>query len=67
MNQWGSACRDHLDEITTHMIDEAIKRGWKLAKMPGAKRMCEILVLRSIRKYERATALQIQASHQKTM
>jgi len=31
MNAWGSAgCREHLDEIVDHLLEEAKKRSWRL-------------------------------------
>lgn len=58
MNQWGSACRGHLDEIADHMIEQAKERGWKLAGMPGAATVCRLMVLRAVRQAERAIASQ---------
>lgn len=53
MNTWGSSCRDHIDEIVSHMLAEAKTRGWKLAAMPGAATVARLMVLRSIRQSER--------------
>ncbi len=56
MNAWGSACREHADEIVAHMMEEAKKRGWKSASMPGAATVAKSLVYWSVRRWERATA-----------
>jgi hypothetical protein len=57
MNAWTFAeNREHADEIAAWMIDEAKKRGWKLASVPGAATIAKVMVLRAIRKAERANA-----------
>jgi hypothetical protein len=53
MNAWGPSCRDHADEIAAWMVDEAKKRGWKLASVPGAAKVAKLMVLRAIRQAER--------------
>jgi len=46
MNAWGPVgCREHLDEIVGWLQEEAIQRGWKSAKWPGARWAMKIIVL----------------------
>jgi hypothetical protein len=54
MNGWGSAgCSEHLEEIVGWMMEEAKKRGWKMATMPGAATVARLMVLRAVRQAER--------------
>ena len=57
MNAWGPAgCREHLNEIVAHMLEEAKKRGWKLAGLPGAATVAGLAVRRACRMAEKAEA-----------
>lgn len=57
MNAWTfSENREHADEIAAWMIEEAKKRGWRLASVPGAATIAKLMVLRAIRQAERAAA-----------
>lgn len=54
MNMWGPAgCREHIDEIVAHMLEEATKRGWTIATWPGAATACKLAVKRACRQAER--------------
>lgn len=55
MNAWGpTGCREHLDEVVEWMLTTAKERGWELAGAPGAALVCRAMILRTIRKSERA-------------
>jgi len=50
MNAWGPAgCREHLDEIVGWLLEEAERRGWRSAKLPGARWAVKRLVLAAIK------------------
>ncbi len=50
MNAWGpQGCREHLDEIVAWLLDEAQRRGWRTAKLPGARWAIKQLVSQAIR------------------
>jgi hypothetical protein len=54
MNSWGpQGCREHIDEIVGWLQAEAIERGWKSAKWPGAQFAIKRLVLTAIKKAEK--------------
>ncbi len=54
MNQWGpNGCRKRMEEIADHMMDEADKRKWKLAKWPGTRTGAKLLVRWAIKKTEK--------------
>ena len=54
MNTWGpTGCREHIDDIVSWLLDEAHRRGWRTAKLPGARWTIKRLVLRAIHKAEK--------------
>ena len=54
MNAWGpQGCREHLDEIVGWLLDEAQRRGWRTAKLPGARWAVKRLVLGAIRQADK--------------
>ncbi len=68
MNKWGpSGCREHLDEITDRLVEQANKHDWKI-RVPGIGSLarlapegvqrwsCRQLALLAIRRAERAAA-----------
>lgn len=46
-------CREHLDEIVGWLLDEAQRRGWRTAKLPGVRWAIKRLVFQAIHKAER--------------
>jgi len=49
MNAWGpDGCREHLEEIVGWLLEEAQRRGWRSAKLPGARWAVKRLVLAAI-------------------
>ena len=53
MNAWGpQGCREHLDEIVGRLLDEAQRRGWRTAKLPGAHWAVKRLVNQAIHRAE---------------
>jgi len=55
MNAWGpDGCRKHLDEIVGWLVEEATKRGWRSAKLPGARWAVKRMVLGAIAESEKA-------------
>lgn len=57
MNEWGPAgCREHIDEIADKMVAEAVKRGWRLARLRMPTRtVAKMLIRLAIRRAERTT------------
>ncbi len=56
MNRWGpEGCRKRMEEIVDHMMNEADKRKWKLAKWPGTRTGAKLLVRWAIRRMEKET------------
>ncbi len=54
MNAWGpDGCREHLDEIVGWMLEEAEKRGWRSAKLPGARWAVKRMVMSAIKESEK--------------
>ena len=56
MNAWGPTCREHIEEITDWLMEEAAKRGWwKIAAMvPGSRYFIQRMVMGAIEKAEAA-------------
>jgi len=53
MNAWGpTGCREHLDEIVGWLVDEAQRRGWRIAKLPVVRWSIKRFVLSAIRRCE---------------
>ena len=55
LNNWGPAkCRRRIGEITEHLRAEAMDRGWRIARLPGARwGIKTTIVLPAIRRAER--------------